>query len=291
MAPLVALVPPSPAPGTFWLHVLDVGQGLAAVVRTEKHALVFDAGPSWNPDADSGNRIVVPFLRGEGIRNLDTLIVSHADDDHSGGAASIIAARAPSWVMTSMSADAPQVSAANEIMKCEAGDTWRWDGVDFDILHPTSADYERDGIKTNNMGCVLKVSVGGKSVLLTADIEKLAEQSILSRYAEDADMLKSTVLVIPHHGSRTSSTEAFLDAVVPEMAILPVGYRNRFRHPNGQVMQRYAERRIPVHRTDTSGAITVRVVPDKAQQVEHFRMQRKRYWIEAPDLANEETVR
>lgn len=290
MVPLVALVPPSPAPGTFWLHVLDVGQGLAAVVRTQNHALVFDAGPSWNPDADSGNRIVVPFLRGEGIRKLDTLIISHADDDHSGGAASIIAARAPSWVMTSMSPDAPQVSAAGEIMKCEAGDTWRWDGVDFDILHPTSADYERDGIKSNNMGCVLKVSVGGKSLLLTADIEKFAEQSILSRYADDADMIKSTVLVIPHHGSRSSSTEAFLDAVAPEMAILPVGYRNRFRHPNGQVMQRYVERKIPVHRTDASGAVTVRMVPDKAPQVEHFRLQRKRYWIEAPDLANEETV-
>jgi competence protein ComEC len=179
------------------------------------------------------------------------------------------------------------VSAANDIMKCEAGDTWRWDGVDFDILHPASADYERDGIKSNNMGCVLKVSTGGKSVLLTADIEKLAEQSILSRYAEDADVLKSTVLVIPHHGSRTSSTEAFLDAVAPEMAILPVGYRNRFRHPNALVMQRYVERKIPVHRTDTSGAITVRVSLDSAPRVEHFRAQRSRYWIETPDVANE----
>lgn len=287
LVPLVAVTPPSPAPGTFWAHVLDVGQGLAAVVRTEKHALVFDAGPSWNPDADSGNRIVVPFLRGEGIRKLDTLIVSHADDDHSGGASSIIAARSPSWVMTSMSAEAPQVSAAGEIMKCEAGDTWRWDGVDFDILHPSADDYEREGIKSNNMGCVLKVSAGGKSVLLTADIEKLAEQAILSRHADDMGTLKSTLLVVPHHGSRTSSTEAFLDAVAPEMAILPVGYRNRFRHPNAQVMQRYAARKIPVHRTDTSGAITVRVSPDGAPRVEHFRTQRSRYWIEAPDVANE----
>ncbi len=287
MAPMLTVLPPRPAHGGFWVHVLDVGQGLSTVVRTARHTLVFDAGPSWNPDADSGNRIVVPFLRGEGIQTLDALIVSHADDDHSGGAASIIAARSPSWVMTSMPADAPQVAGAGEVMNCEAGDTWRWDGVDFDILHPTRADYARDGIKTNNMGCVLRVSTGTQSVLMTADIEKPSEQSILERFAGDPDTLKSTVLIVPHHGSRTSSTEAFLDAVAPKVAILPVGYRNRFRHPNAQVMQRYSDRRIPVHRTDASGAITLRVSPENALEVEHFRVQRKRYWVEAPDTSRE----
>jgi competence protein ComEC len=285
LAPMFALKPQPPVYGDFEVRVLDVGQGHAAVVRTATRALVFDTGPTWNPDADSGSRIVVPYLRGEGMSTLETLIVSHADDDHSGGAASVIAARNPKWVMSSMADDHPAIATASEHLRCEAGDSWRWDGVDFDILHPASEDYDRNNTKTNNMGCVLKVSGSGGSILFTADIEQLAERALVARYRNDPDQLRADVIVVPHHGSRTSSTEALLDAVGANVALLPVGYRNRFRHPNAQVMERYAARGIKVYRTDESGALRVRFGAMKTRpiQVDRYREDRRRYWIAPPE--------
>ena len=290
MLPMFLILPPRPNDGELWVHLLDVGQGLATVVRTAHHSLVYDTGPTWNPDADSGNRIVVPFLRGEGIRDLDALIVTHADDDHSGGAKSIIDARKPKWVMTSMPPDSEKLQGATEIMRCEVGDSWRWDGVDFDIVHPATAAYNVPGIKTNNLGCTLKITAPGGTILMTADIEKLSELQLLSRYQDDLATLKSDVLVVPHHGSRTSSTEAFIDAVAPQFALVPVGYRSRFRHPNGAVMERYASRRIPIHRTDYRGALTVKFVAGQSPALTAFRDEHARYWLDRPlpDLANAE---
>ncbi|MFN8696092.1 MAG: DNA internalization-related competence protein ComEC/Rec2 [Burkholderiales bacterium] len=122
MVPMWMALPPQPKPGEVWVTLLDVGQGLAMVVRTAYHALVYDAGPRWNPDADSGNRIVVPYLRGEGVRQLDALIISHDDEDHSGGARSIIAARRPNWLLTSALLDKPDYADVPEKMRCEHGD-------------------------------------------------------------------------------------------------------------------------------------------------------------------------
>ena len=286
--PMFFVLPPGPKEGELWVHLLDVGQGLATVVRTAHHSLVYDTGPKWNPDADSGNRIVVPFLRGQGIRELDALIVTHADDDHSGGAKSIIDARKPKWVMSSMSADSEALADAAELMKCEAGDTWHWDGVEFDIIHPASEAYQSDRVKTNNLGCTLKITAPGGTILMTADIEKLSELQLLSRFEYDASMLKADVLVVPHHGSRTSSTDAFIDAVSPKMALVPVGYRSRFRHPNAVVMERYATRKIPVYRTDYLGMLTVKFVPGTRPALSGFRDEHQRYWLDRP-LADMET--
>ena len=282
--PMFFVLPPGPKEGELWVHLLDVGQGLATVVRTARHSLVYDTGPTWNPDADSGNRIVVPFLRGEGIRQLDALIVTHADDDHSGGAKSIIDARKPKWVMSSMKADSVALAGAAELMKCEAGDTWHWDGVDFDIIHPASEAYDSDRVKTNNLGCTLKITAPGGTMLMTADIEKLSELQLLSRFEYDASVLKADVLVVPHHGSRTSSTEAFIDAVSPNFALVPVGYRSRFRHPNAAVMDRYAARKIPIHRTDYMGMLTVKFIPGARPALSAFRNERQRYWLDRPLL-------
>ncbi len=280
--PMFFVLPPTPKEGELWVHLLDVGQGLATVVRTAHHSLVYDTGPKWNPDADSGSRIVVPFLRGEGIRVLDALIVTHADDDHSGGAKSIIDARKPKWVMSSMKADSAALAGAAELMKCEDGDAWRWDGVDFDIIHPASDAYDKEGVKTNNLGCTLKITAPGGTILMTADIEKLSELQLLSRFEYDNDVLKADVMVVPHHGSRTSSTDAFIDAVAQKLALVPVGYRSRFRHPNEAVMARYAERNIPILRTDFLGAITVKFVKGVAPSVIGFRDQQPRYWLDRP---------
>ena len=280
--PMFLVLPPGPREGELWVHLLDVGQGLATVIRTAHHSLVYDTGPRWNPDADSGSRIVVPFLRGEGIRQLDGLIMTHADDDHSGGAKSVIDARKPTWVMTSMDQDSEGLEGAADFRRCEAGDSWRWDGVDFDIIHPAADAYDAAATKTNNLGCTLKITAAGGTMLMTADIERLSEQLLLARYRENAATLKADVMVVPHHGSRTSSTDAFIDAVAPAVALVPVGYRSRFRHPNGAVMERYASRKIPVRRTDYLGAITVRFAQGQLPAVAGFRQEQPRYWLDVP---------
>lgn len=286
--PMFLILPATPKLGEVWITLLDVGQGLATVVRTADHTLVYDTGPRYNPDADSGNRIVVPYLRGEGIRALDALIVTHADEDHSGGAKSIIDARAPKWVLTSMDRtnekNIETLKNAPEIIRCDTRDNWHWDGIDFDILHPSKDDYAEEDRKTNDLGCVLKIIAPGGTVLMTADIEKKSEAELIERNMDDPAALKADVLVMPHHGSKTSSTEAFLDAVKPEVALIPVGYRNRFRHPNPDVLARYAERGIKVYRTDESGAMTIKlgVSPDKKIEVKSYRLERSRYWTDLP---------
>jgi competence protein ComEC len=279
--PMFFVFPAAPKPGELWITLLDVGQGLATVVRTATYTLVYDTGPKWNPDADSGNRIVVPYLRGEGIRTLDALVLTHDDEDHAGGARSLIDARSPGWVLTSVPNDRDYLANATEVMRCEVGDGWRWDGVEFDVLHPTSNAYEEIR-KTNNMGCVIKITAPGGTVLMTADIEKLVEAELVARAGDE---LKSDVLVVPHHGSKTSSTEALLDTVQPKLAVLPVGYRNRFRHPHPDVEARYAARNIPIRRTDWEGAITLKFAADAMGRpsVESYRSQRQRYWTDMPE--------
>jgi competence protein ComEC len=283
--PMFVLLPPTPKPGEVWITLLDVGQGLATVVRTANHALVYDTGPRYNPDVDSGNRIIVPYLRGEGIRVLDALIVTHADEDHSGGAKSIIDARNPKWVMTSMDRSNDKnietLKNAAEVMRCDTRDSWHWDGIDFDIVHPMKDDYADENRKTNDLGCVLKIIAPGGTVLMTADVEKKSELEMIER---DLEALKADVLVMPHHGSKTSSTEEFLDAVKPKIALIPVGYRNRFRHPHPDVMARYTERGIKVYRTDEAGALTMKLgaAANSKIEVKSYRLERSRYWIDLP---------
>lgn len=283
--PMFVMLPPKPKDDELWVTLLDVGQGLATVVRTANHTLVYDTGPRFNPDSDSGNRIIVPYLRGEGIRELDALIVTHADEDHSGGAKSVIDARNPKWVMTSMAADHESFKNASEVIRCDMRDDWHWDGVYFNILHPTKGNYDDDRRKTNDVGCTLKITSPGGSILMTADIEKRSEYDLLLRAEADPSELKADVMVVPHHGSKTSSTEAFIDAVNPKLALVPVGYRSRFRHPNVEVMARYLDRGIKIIRTDEWGALTLKFGNDSkgAPTVTKYREQHKRYWLDWPD--------
>ncbi|MGZ5066692.1 MAG: DNA internalization-related competence protein ComEC/Rec2 [Usitatibacter sp.] len=279
MAPMFAVLPPSPGPGEAWLDVLDVGNGLAAVVRTSHHALVYDTGPSWSAEADSGGRIVIPFLRGEGIAKLDGVVVSHADDDHSGGAASIAYARAPGWLLSPLAPEDPLHAAFPRSTRCEAGQQWRWDGVEFRVLHPAAAIYgESRKRKENDRGCVVRVATAGHSVLLAADVEARSEAEMIAR---DRDALASEVLLVPHHGSRTSSTPEFIDAVSPRVGLLSVGYRNRFHHPNPTVVARYASRGIELRRTDQEGALHVAIPSASPAAVAvEGQARQARYWSE-----------
>jgi competence protein ComEC len=281
LIPMFAIAPSRPAPGEAWLDVLDVGNGLAIVVRTAAHALAYDAGPTWNPDADSGNRIVVPYLRGEGIARLDGLVISHADDDHSGGAASVAESRAPSWLLSPLAADDALHAMVIRSSRCASGQGWHWDGVDFRVLHPASAAYEeRGGRKENDRSCVLRVASAGATALLTGDVEARGEGEMRVR---DASALRADLLIVPHHGSKTSSTPGFLDAVGMRIGVLSVGHRNRFRHPNEAVIARYLERNVELRRTDVEGALRV-VLPASSEAPIAITGQDAacRYWTERP---------
>jgi competence protein ComEC len=267
---------PAPAPGEAWIDVLDVGQGLAVVVRTATHALAYDAGPAWNAESDSGNRIVVPFLRGEGVRRLDALVITHADDDHAGGAESVATAREPSWLLSTLAREDPRHLLAPISRLCTTQTRWTWDGVSFAVLHPDERALFEPRRRENDRSCVIRVETGGRSAVLAADIERRAEAELVAR---EGGRLKSDVLLVPHHGSRTSSTPTFVDAVSPSVALISAGYRNRFRQPSPAVEARYRERGVAIHRTDVGGALHVELpgAPGGAVTVRRHA-DRRRYW-------------
>jgi competence protein ComEC len=276
MLPAVALPAPAPAPGAAWITTLDVGQGLAVLVRTANRALLYDAGPAFGAEADSGERIIAPYLRATGIERLDAMVVTHKDTDHSGGAASVLENFEVTRLLSSLPADDPLLGLAADAQACTAGQRWAWDGVRFEVLHPEGAGARAK--KSNDLSCVLKVSAGSRSMLLTGDIEKPAEAALLQR---DPGVVPADVLLVPHHGSRTSSSAEFLAAVRPSIAVVPVGYRNRFGHPNADVIGRLSSMNARIFRTDRDGAITVGL-SDAMLEITGERRQRRRYWQDAP---------
>ncbi|MFO1282441.1 MAG: DNA internalization-related competence protein ComEC/Rec2 [Burkholderiales bacterium] len=284
LLPLALVRPAPPDEGRFRLTVLDAGQGLAAVVRTHRHALVYDAGPRWHESADAGSRIVAPYLRAQGVGRLDALVVSHQDLDHSGGAASVLAAVPVVRLVSSLPEDHPLVGTAGPAarVRCVAGQRWRWDGVDFEILHPVATDYADPRTRTNDLSCVLAVSAGTTRALLTGDIEARSESRLVR---EAAEALAAEVLVVPHHGSRTSSTPAFVDAVAPTFALFTPGYRNRFGHPRPEIVARYAAAGARVMRTDRDGALEVEVAAGGVGAPIRERERAARYWRDPPEAS------
>ena len=275
LLPMLAVTPPAPAHGAAWITVLDVGQGLAVFVQTERHALLYDTGPAFSPDADSGTRVVLPYLRAAGIARLDAMVLSHDDNDHAGGAVSVLSGLPVGVLYSSLSASHPIMLAAPAYRPpCTAGQDWNWDGVRFDMLHPTAGSYADAGIKSNDRSCVLKVSGAHGTLLLTGDIESRSEAELLERSRKE---LRADVLVVPHHGSRTSSTQEFITAVQPSWSILSVGYRNRFGHPKAEVVERSRAGGAQLARTDSAGAVLVRLEPGGVG-VRSYRDVRKRYW-------------
>ena len=275
LLPLFAVAPPGPSAGALWLTVLDVGQGLAIFVQTERHALLYDAGPAYSPETDSGSRVILPFLRAAGIARLDAMVVSHDDNDHAGGAAAVLSGLPVGILYASLPEDHPAWRAAPAYrLPCAAGQRWDWDGVRFELLHPTAASYAIAAIKSNDRSCVLKITSAHGAALLSGDIEMDSEEELLER-APNA--LRAEVLLVPHHSSRTSSTPEFIAAVRPRWAVLPVGYRNRFGHPTEEVVERYHSSGAQLLRTDRSGAVLVRMDAEGIG-VRAYRDLKKRYW-------------
>ena len=272
--PMLLIVPVRPAMGDMKVTVLDVGQGLSVVVQTAKHNLLYDAGPKYNEQSDAGSCIVVPYLQGEGVKQIDGFIVSHNDIDHSGGMKSVLALMPVSWLASSLPEDA-ETPTLQKKMPCFAGQHWAWDDVKFEMLHPSIDSYEDAELKDNRRSCVLKITSQSGSVLLTGDIERLDELELLNA---DAEKLKSDVIVVPHHGSKTSSTAEFVDAVAPSVSIFTNGYLNRFGHPKPVVFERYQATNTQLYRSDYNGAIELNFASGSKIQVLSWRNQYKRYW-------------
>lgn len=271
--PLLAAEPVHPQVGELSVTAFDVGQGMALLLETANHRLLYDTGPAYAPDADGGNRVIVPYLRARGIGGLDGLVVSHSDTDHSGGALTVMQNVRIRWLLSSLPDGHAVLDAAPMRRRCEAGQSWQWDGVRFEVLHPSAASYADDKLKANARSCTLRVSTRTASLLLAGDIEAEQEAELLQR---EGQKLKADVLLAPHHGSGTSSTPAFLAAVQPSLAIFQLGYRNRYHHPKPEVYARYAAMGIRRLRSDESGAITLHF-RDRID-VEEYRKSHARYW-------------
>jgi len=275
LAPLFVVAPGALRAGDVEVVVLDVGQGVSALVRTQHHALLYDAGPQFGPGADSGSRTIVPYLRAAGVRRLDGLIVSHDDDDHWGGAGSVLQALPVDWLLTSLPDLDPLVVQADPGLRCAAGQSWEWDGVRFDVLHPARESYSDPTVRDNDRSCVVAVGAPGGRVLLPADIERRSEELLLRN---ERGLLRADVLLAPHQGSRTSSIPQFVAAVGPSVVVFPVGYRNRFGHPHREILRRYAESGARIYRTDRDGAVTIAIRASGAISVTPHRAIYRRYW-------------
>jgi competence protein ComEC len=273
LVPLATLPVERPAPGELVVRVLDVGQGLAVHVQTASHDLLYDTGPAYSADANSGNRIIVPYMRAVGVRKLDMLVVSHQDKDHEGGAQAVLDAVPTGLLLSSVPKTHPLVATSVQHRRCADGEAWEWDGVRFEILHPAETDYA--SVRKNNaISCVLKASAPGGTLLLTGDIESKDEAALLVRHG---DRLAADVMLPPHHGSRSSSSPEFLAGVSPRLTLVSAGYRNRFGHPASDVVERIEKSGMAMRRTDVEGALTLRFGGDDIS-VTAERQERRRYW-------------
>ena len=269
LMPVLLWQAPTPPAGQFEVLAADIGQGNAVLVRTAQHALLYDAGPMYSQESDAGHRVLAPLMKALDVR-LDTLVISHRDTDHSGGAFAVLAMQPGASLLSSVGAQ-HALNGARSVQPCLAGQRWQWDGVDFEILHPPADDYA-DKQKTNAMSCTLRVANGSQAALLTGDIEQPQEASLVAYGAP----LRAQWLLVPHHGSKTSSSAAFLDAVQPRFAMVQSGYRNRFGHPASPVLVRYQERGIAVVDTPHCGASRW-----QSWQPDHMTCEREvqhRYW-------------
>jgi competence protein ComEC len=249
------------------LGLLDVGQGLALVVQTRQHALLYDSGDRFSAHFNAGDAVILPYLRQRGIERLDTLVISHGDRDHRGGMEAILTGMPVDRVLSSEAEIIDRFGA----QPCLAGQHWQWDGVQFRLLHPP-ADYSGSD---NNRTCVMQVQAGEHRILLGGDIEKRAEYHLVREFGHE---LAAEILLVPHHGSNTSSSRRFLAHVRPELVLLPVGYGNRFNLPSDQVLERYRASGGQILSTASHGTIELRLQPGQRPGEPLTGWQRRRFW-------------
>ncbi|MFK7794300.1 MAG: DNA internalization-related competence protein ComEC/Rec2 [Gammaproteobacteria bacterium] len=255
--------------GQMRLTVLDVGQGLALVVETENHALIYDAGERSPSGFNTGDAVVLPYLKTRAISKVDLAIISHNDNDHSGGMHTLISQGVINDLMVS---NQTELYDFENTRLCRVGDEWQWDEVKFEILHPPKKWQSND----NNRSCVLQIKHAAGNILVPGDIEKSTEEWLISQYD---DYLSSDIIIAPHHGSKSSSSYRFVDLVHPQTVVFSAGYRNRYGFPHATITQRYEEIGAQIVETVSQGAVTFLFDADKGlrKQAGH-RQDSKRYW-------------
>lgn len=235
-------------PGFARVDILDVGQGLSVVVRTAQHRLMYDTGVKFYHGSDMGQLAIIPYLKTQGIKQLDAVVISHPDLDHRGGLPSI----QKEYPIQRLLVD--DISFYNNALPCHEASDWRWDGVLFKFF-PIQGDFKGK----NNRSCVLQISTHSGQVILTGDIEKPAEDYLVKRYAHQ---LASSVLVVPHHGSKTSSSTSLIEHINPQYAVVSYGFDNRYHFPHTKPMLEYAKKSIPVYSTTSCGLIRIDLTPN-----------------------------
>lgn len=285
LLPLFVWPPQRPAADELWVTAIDVGQGAAVLLETRDAVVLYDTGPRYTREADAGGRVILPYLRWRGIDRLDLLVVSHLDSDHSGGAASLLRAFPGTPVMTSIESAHPMLRDAGPITRCAVPQRQTLGALALTVLHPVEANYA-ERRSTNAMSCVLQVRFGEATVLLTGDIPSAQEAQLLARGGLEAGTTPVTLLAAPHHGSRHSSSAALVDATQPRAVLFQAGYRNRFGHPDGEVLMRYAAAGAAIARNDHGGALQWRLGADGADGADvtpvAARQALRRYWHNQP---------
>jgi len=268
LIPALAVKPQALNEGEVVIDVLDVGQGLAVVARTRDHVLLYDTGPRFSEDFNAGDAVILPFLREHGVEQIDTLVLSHGDSDHAGGLDAVFA-QMP--VTTFYNGASRQITREGQ-KPCRAGTHWQVNQVRFSLVYPENTLQE---LSDNNGSCVLQIHAGEHAILIPGDIEKKAERFLLESLGLG---LRSDVLLIPHHGSKTSSTPTFIEQVSPGIAINAAGYANRYRLPNAKVMRRYTERNMALWNTAQHGAIRLTLSESGIDGPHSWRRQKRRFW-------------
>ena len=269
MSAVLLYRPAGSAPGCLDYHVLDVGQGLAVVLRAGEHTVLFDTGPSFRGGSSTADLVVIPFLESRGIGKLDTFVVSHADQDHAGGAGTIATRFAIGTVFVGETVPGLTLQQT----PCSTASSWTADGVRFRFLHPPP-DAAWEG---NNASCVLEVATGNHKLLITGDIETPVEAALL----ENRFIGAVNTVIVPHHGSRTSSSPDFVRRLKPELAIVSAGFGNRWGFPKDDVVRRWEHAGARLLETATSGAIGQRIcVTSGVSRLSRERRDSRKYWHE-----------
>ena len=272
--PILAMIlwtPPLLPEGAFRLSVLDIGQGVAVLIETRHHTALYDTG------APHAHTTIQRAMQQGGNRQLDMLMISHDDIDHSGAAQQIIAMRPPKQLLGVLP---PQhkiienLPADSRYVPCRAGFQWQWDAVHFTVLHPPP---DFDGAPDNAGSCVIRLVSPYGSALLPGDIPTTSEQQIIATGAS----LSAAVLLAPHHGSRHSSSAEFLQSVSPQVVIFSAGANNRYGHPHRDAIQRTADAGAAIYRTDSDGAVVVTLDAAGISPI-RWRDVYRRYWLKNP---------
>lgn len=265
------------SPGEYQLTVLDVGQGSAAVIQTQNHTMIFDSGAKFSDKMDAGSSVIIPYLRSQGIKRLDQLVISHGDNDHIGGAQALLNYYKETDLVGQ---DIDELVLANKSdnnkQNCFAGLQWLWDEVNFEFISPEKKTLPSiQSPSRNNGSCVLRVSSQYGSVLFTGDIEKKVENRLLNKYGSQ---LATDILMVPHHGSNTSSSHAFINVIDPKYSLISVGYKNKYKLPGKRAMARLKTLNSELIQTDKNGAITIKLLSDEGIVIERYRDIFRKYW-------------